>query len=45
MLPLALLKSHPALGAMHWETRMSGVRIPDAVAAVLEEVWAERVGK
>ena len=45
LLPLALLKSHATLGAMHWETRMSGVRIPDDVAAALEEVWAERVGK
>lgn len=42
MLPLALLKSHETLGRMHWETRMSGVRIPDAVAAALEEVWGER---
>lgn len=45
LLPLGLLKSHATLGAMHWETRLSGVRIPDAVAEALEEVWAERVGK
>ncbi len=30
-----------ALAGMHWETQRSGVRIPDDVASVLEEEWAE----
>jgi 5-methylcytosine-specific restriction protein A len=31
----------PGLSAMHWDTRISGVRIPDEVAAQLERVWGE----
>ena len=39
ILPRAAL-DQPALAGMHWDTRISGVRIPDAVAAELERVWA-----
>ena len=45
ILPIEILKSDDTLRRMHWETQMSGVRIPDDVAAALEEVWAARVGK
>jgi len=30
----------PALAGMHWDTQMSGVRIPDHIATELERVWA-----
>lgn len=39
ILPRALLNA-PPFAAMHWDTRMSGVRIPAEVAAELEKVWA-----
>jgi 5-methylcytosine-specific restriction protein A len=28
------------LGRMHWDTQMSGVRIPDPVARALEKMWS-----
>jgi len=40
ILPRDLLKA-PPLGEMHWDTQMSGIRIPDHVASVLEEIWKD----
>lgn len=37
------LKSEPGLSKMHWDTRMSGVQIPDYVAIELEKIWAELI--
>jgi hypothetical protein len=34
-----------ALGPMHWDTQMSGVRIPGPVARALEKVWASRMAR
>jgi 5-methylcytosine-specific restriction enzyme A len=34
-----LLLQHSPFSTMHWDTQMSGVRIPDDVAAALENVW------
>src|SRR5205085_4231923 len=28
------------LGKMHWDSQLSGIRIPDDVASILEEEWA-----
>lgn len=39
ILPRELL-SVPPLSDMHWDTQMSGVQIPDSVAAELEVLWA-----
>jgi hypothetical protein len=35
------LKSEAPFSTMHWDTRSSGVRIPDEVARALEMAWAE----
>jgi len=43
LLPRKFLRSAPFSG-MHWDTQMSGVRIPDRIAAALETVWAQFVG-
>jgi 5-methylcytosine-specific restriction protein A len=32
------------LGKMHWDTQLSGIRIPDDVASVLERTWADFLG-
>jgi 5-methylcytosine-specific restriction protein A len=32
------------LGKMHWDSQLSGIRIPDDVAAILEEEWADFLG-
>lgn len=37
------LKSEAPLSRMHWDTRSSGVRIPDDVAGELEKAWADLV--
>ena len=42
ILPRELLNS-PPFSKMHWDTQMSGVRIPDEVAADLEKLWAKYV--
>jgi 5-methylcytosine-specific restriction protein A len=34
-----LLLQHPPFSTMHWDTQMSGVRIPDDIAAALENEW------
>jgi hypothetical protein len=39
------LKSEAPFSTMHWDTRSSGVRIPDEVAQALERAWAELTGK
>lgn len=39
VLPQQVLKSHPALGRVHWSPQGSGVSIPDEVNAELERVW------
>ena len=31
--------SHGALSRMYWNTQVSGIRIPDAVARELEKAW------
>ena len=38
------LKSEAPFSRMHWDTQMSGIRIPDEVANELEKVWHELVG-
>ena len=38
------LKSEAPFSSMHWDTRSSGVRVPDEVARDLERVWAELIG-
>jgi 5-methylcytosine-specific restriction protein A len=38
------LKSEAPLSRMHWDTRSSGVRIPDNIASELEKVWLDLVG-
>jgi 5-methylcytosine-specific restriction protein A len=38
------LKSEAPLSRMHWDTRSSGVRIPDDIAVELEETWSDLVG-
>lgn len=35
------LKSEAPLSKMHWDTRSSGIRIPDDIAPALEKVWAD----
>lgn len=40
ILPRDLLKA-PPLGEMHWDTQMSGIRIPAPVASGLEEIWKD----
>lgn len=42
ILPRPLLH-HPPFSPMHWDTQMSGVRIPDDVAVALENVWGSFV--
>jgi 5-methylcytosine-specific restriction protein A len=37
------LKSEAPFSRMHWDTQMSGIRIPDEVANELEKVWYELV--
>jgi hypothetical protein len=37
------LSSDPGLATYKWSTQMSGVRIPDETAAVLERLWRERL--
>ena len=32
------------LGRVHWDTQLSGIRIPDDVAAKLEDEWADFLG-
>lgn len=44
ILPRQRLLHDPQLDAMHWDTQMSGVRIPDPIAAALEAAWAEHIG-
>lgn len=39
ILPLEVLQQHP-FSEMNWCTQISGIRIPDLVAAELETVWA-----
>lgn len=39
ILPRELLND-PPLSTMHWDTRMSGVQIPDDVVMELEKIWA-----
>jgi 5-methylcytosine-specific restriction protein A len=39
ILPRKLLNDSP-FSKMHWDTQMSGVRIPDEVAVELEKLWA-----
>ena len=39
VLPLEILR-HGLLATMKWDSRISGVRIPDEVAKELERVWA-----
>jgi 5-methylcytosine-specific restriction protein A len=39
ILPIEILKAGPLAG-MHWETKMSGVRIPENIAPELEKRWA-----
>jgi 5-methylcytosine-specific restriction enzyme A len=40
ILPRELLKA-PPLADMHWDTQMSGVRVPDQVAEQLERLWVQ----
>ena len=40
ILPRELLNS-PSFSMMHWDTQMSGVRIPDEVAVELEKLWSK----
>jgi 5-methylcytosine-specific restriction protein A len=44
LVPLDVLNSADVLSGYHWSTQMSGVLIPDEVAAVLEDVWASTSG-
>jgi 5-methylcytosine-specific restriction protein A len=39
------LKSEAPFSSMHWDTRSSGIRIPDEVARELERAWADLVGR
>jgi len=39
------LKSEAPFSNMHWDTRSSGVRIPDDIAVELEKTWADLVGR
>lgn len=39
------LKSEAPFSSMHWDTRSSGVRIPDDIAVVLEQAWSDLVGR
>lgn len=43
-LPREFLRTTAPFSAMHWDTRMSGVRIPDPVAVALEVEWAALLG-
>ncbi len=36
-----ILKNDPRFAQMHWDTQMSGIRIPDGIAIELEKTWAE----
>ena len=38
------LKSEAPFSNMHWDTRSSGVTIPEDIAAELETAWSELVG-
>lgn len=38
------LKSEAPFSSMHWDTRSSGVRIPDEIVPELEKVWSDLVG-
>jgi 5-methylcytosine-specific restriction protein A len=42
-IPMAQLRQSDTLRSYHWSTQMSGVRIPDDVAAALEDAWASVV--
>ena len=38
------LKNDSRFSKMHWDTQMSGVQIPDGIAAELERIWSEFTG-
>lgn len=44
ILPREMLDG-PQFSPMHWNTQMSGVRIPNEVAAELERAWARLAGR
>lgn len=43
LVPMAMLKQDE-LADYHWSTQMSGVKIPEPVAAALEQKWADVIG-
>ncbi len=43
IIPRSRLKN-PPFGKMHWNTRRSGIRIPDEVASALEQEWLRLIG-
>lgn len=45
ILPREFLKNDPRVSNMHWDTQMSGIQIPTDVAAELERIWSEFLGK
>lgn len=45
VLARSLLKHDPRFSAMHWDTQMSGVSIPDPIAAELELEWSNFNGQ
>ncbi len=44
IIPREQLVYEAQFATMHWDTQMSGVSIPEAIANVLEEHWARLVG-
>ncbi len=45
ILPRSFLKEEPNLSKMHWDTQVSGIKIPDEIAKILVDLWLVSASK